>query len=66
MKFQTFISSKLATEKAGLAEYQKSQKAESQLNMLEKYELASDDFRRLKKYADAKGIEISFFMYLFD
>jgi len=58
VKFQTFKTENLVTENAEMAEYQKKNlgKKESQLKMLKKYELNYNDFKRLKRYCDKKGI----------
>jgi len=58
VKFQTFKAENLVTENAEMAEYQKKNlgKKESQLKMLKKYELNYNDFKRLKRYCDKKGI----------
>ena len=58
VKFQTFKAEDVVTKNVALAEYQKKsiEKKESQLKMLKKLELSYEDFKKLKKYADKKGI----------
>src|SRR3989338_1215755 len=58
VKFQTFRSENLATEKASRAKYQEENVggSETQLQMLKKLELDYNDFKSLKKYCDVKGI----------
>jgi N,N'-diacetyllegionaminate synthase len=58
VKFQTFKAENLVTENAKMVEYQKKNldKKENQLKMLKKYELNYNDFKRLKRYCDKKGI----------
>jgi len=59
VKFQTFISNKLVTKNAQKAGYQKidSEVDESQLEMLEKFELSANDHYVLKDYAENLGLE---------
>ncbi|WGS66034.1 N-acetylneuraminate synthase [Marinitoga aeolica] len=59
VKFQTFKANKLVSKYADMASYQKRSLGNSseQLKMLEKLELKFDDFIKLKKYCDEKGIE---------
>lgn len=57
IKFQTFISDNLVTQKAEQAEYQKkAQKDISQLEMLKKLELTQKDFIELSEYCKRIGI----------
>ena len=64
-KFQVFHASALASKFADSAEYQKEAVGdESQLEMLEKLELADDDYRVLKQYCEEKGLD--FFATPFD
>ena len=58
VKFQTFKAEDVVTKNVALAEYQKKsiEKKESQLKMLKKLELSYEDFKKLKKYTDKKGI----------
>jgi N-acetylneuraminate synthase len=58
IKFQTFKAEKVVSSKAPKAEYQKKATSsdESQLEMIKKLELSFDDFVKLKKYCDKKGI----------
>lgn len=59
IKFQTFISSNLASRKALKAEYQKNTTGndESQLAMLRKLELCYEEFEELSTYCNEKRIE---------
>jgi len=58
IKFQTFITEKLVTEYADMADYQKTNigKAGSQFNMLKKLELSQENFIELQKYCKEKDI----------
>ena len=58
VKFQTFKTQNLVTDKADMAEYQKKnlKKKGAQYQMLKKLELTYEDFRKLKKYCDQKKI----------
>ena len=58
IKFQTFITEKLVTEYADMADYQKINigKAGSQFNMLKKLELSQENFIELQKYCKEKDI----------
>ncbi|MCL2355337.1 MAG: N-acetylneuraminate synthase, partial [Oscillospiraceae bacterium] len=57
IKFQTFIAEKSISKFAEKAEYQKSSNPdESQLSMVKKLQLSFNDFSRLKKYCDEKGV----------
>jgi N-acetylneuraminate synthase len=58
IKFQTFKAEKLVSSKAPKAEYQKKTTGsdESQLEMIRKLELSFEDFIKLKKYCEKKGI----------
>jgi len=58
VKFQTFKTENLISEKTRLADYQKENLKEkiNQFEMLKKYELKKDDFSKLKEYSDSKGI----------
>jgi len=58
IKFQTFKSGGVVSEKAEIADYQKKNmgKKEAQLKILKKLELDYKDFTKLKKYCDKKGI----------
>lgn len=64
IKFQTFIAENLASKYAKKAEYQKTKKNQSQLQMLKKLELSFDDFIILKNYCDK--IDICFCSSPFD
>jgi N,N'-diacetyllegionaminate synthase len=66
IKFQTGIPGKNVSKFAQKAEYQKRHTSgkESQLEMLNKLVLKNDEFIRLKKYCDSKGI--IFFSSAFD
>lgn len=58
IKFQTFNASKLVTEYAEKAQYQKKNtRASSQLSMLKKLELSENDHRTLIKYAAQRKIK---------
>lgn len=58
IKFQTFRAEKLVSRTAGKADYQKKTTGDSsQLAMLKQLELSFDDFRRLKAYCEAIGIQ---------
>lgn len=57
IKFQTFITENIVTQKAETARYQKNNCGEnSQFEMLKKLQLSFDRFRDLKNYCDLKGI----------
>ena len=56
IKFQTFVAKEIATGSAEKADYQKSGKNESQLEMLRRLELSEGDFKTLKRYCGEKGI----------
>lgn len=58
VKFQTFKSENLVTDKADMAEYQKKNlsKSGAQFEMLKRLELPYSDFKKLKKYCDKKEI----------
>ncbi len=57
MKFQTFKTEELVTEKAPQAEYQKKNvNAKSQFEMLKKLELSESEFREIFKYCEKKKI----------
>lgn len=58
VKFQTFKTANLTTERAELTEYQERNigKKESQLKMLKRLELSYENFKKLKKYCDKKKI----------
>ena len=57
VKFQTYITKNLVTKNAGLAFYQrKNLNLNNQFQMLKKFELSKEIFKRLKKYADKLGI----------
>ena len=66
VKFQTFISEKLATRSAKKAMYQKilTTKCDDQLSMLKNLELSYDQFSDLKAYCEK--IEIDFLSTAFD
>ncbi len=59
IKFQTFVSSSVASNRAIKAEYQKwnTDIDESQVDMLKKLELSFDQFRVLNRYCEEQGIE---------
>jgi N-acetylneuraminate synthase len=58
VKFQTWVTEKLVTPDARLAEYQARNlgQSPSQYAMLKQLELGHDDFRRIKAHADRRGI----------
>lgn len=58
VKFQTFKAERVVSKKASKAAYQKSGTGDAQTmyEMLKKLELSYDDFRDLKRHADARGI----------
>ena len=58
VKFQTWVTEKLVTPDARMAEYQRQniRGAESQFEMLKQLELSYDQFRQIKAYADRQGI----------
>ena len=58
VKFQTFKAENVVSKLADKAEYQKKATSsdESQLEMIKKLEISFDDFIKLKKYCDKKGI----------
>lgn len=58
IKFQTFITEKLVTDYASMANYQKNNLniSDSQFNMLKDLELSFDDFYKLERYCNSKGI----------
>lgn len=58
VKFQTWVTEKLVTPGARMAEYQKRNVGEeqTQFQMLKSLELSYRDFEQLKAYADRKGI----------
>lgn len=68
VKFQTFNSSRLVSKEARQAEYQKrnigSGEEDTQLSMLRKLELSSDDHRVLIDHCKARGVR--FFSTAFD
>lgn len=59
VKFQTFVTEDMMCKDAEMAEYQKVNTGivESQFDMVKKLELSFSDFKKLKKYADKKGIK---------
>lgn len=68
IKFQTFISENLVSQKAEKADYQKinTSSSESQLDMLKKLELSFDDFVELHDYCLKKEIEFLSTAFDFD
>ena len=58
VKFQTFKAENVVSRLADKAEYQKKTTGsnESQFEMIKKLEISFDDFIKLKKYCDKKGI----------
>ncbi len=58
IKFQTWVTEKLVTPKAAMADYQKNNigNNQTQFEMLKKLELSYDCFRELKLHAQAKNI----------
>ncbi len=58
VKFQTFKAEGVMTENVPMAEYQKKNtgKTESMLDMVRKFELKYEDFRKINKYCDRKKI----------
>ncbi len=60
VKFQSYISSKLAAPETPKVKYQilnSLEENESHLEMLSKYEISKDDHQILKKYCDSKQID---------
>ena len=58
VKFQTFVAEELVSTYAPKAEYQKADNAdESQLDMIRKLELTSEEYKELKAYSEGLGIE---------
>ena len=59
VKFQTFITEDIICKDAEMAKYQKVNTGveESQFEMVKRLELSFDEFKKLKKYADKKGIK---------
>ncbi|KLO21314.1 hypothetical protein X275_09545 [Marinitoga sp. 1197] len=59
IKFQTFKANKVASIFAKMASYQKNnlKKQMRQIDMIREFELNFEDFIKLKKYCDEKGIE---------
>ena len=65
VKFQSFVSDKLVTDKANKAKYQKKfDNKESQKEMLKKYELSLSQLLILKKFS--KKVGIKFMLSVFD
>jgi len=58
VKFQTFKTQNVVSKNTGKAEYQKKTTgaAESQFEMIKKLELSFEDFGKIKKYCDKKGV----------
>jgi len=58
VKFQTFKAENLVSRSAGKAEYQEKTTGttESQFEMIKRLQLSFEDFRKIKKYCDKKGI----------
>jgi len=58
VKFQTFTASEVVTKNAGIATYAKKNIGRNlkQVDMLKQFELPFDDFKKIKKYCDNKGI----------
>jgi N-acetylneuraminate synthase/N,N'-diacetyllegionaminate synthase len=58
VKFQTFKAEGVVTNNIGIAPYAKKNigKAISQLEMIKRYELTYDEFKKLKQYCDKKKI----------
>jgi N-acetylneuraminate synthase len=58
VKFQTFKSEGVVTEKADIAEYVKKNvgKDIKQIDLIKKFELSYNDFKELKKYCDQRKI----------
>ena len=58
VKFQTWKTENLITRNVAQAEYQAKNtgKQETQFDMLKKFELTYDDFRKIKKHCDDIGI----------
>lgn len=58
IKFQTFITDKLVLKTTPKVEYQKTSYSDKEdfYDMIKKYELTKDDFKRLKKYCIKKGL----------
>lgn len=68
IKFQTFVSSQIASRHAAKAEYQKqhTNSDETQLEMLKKLELSFDDFAVLNDYCRDRNIEFLSTAFDFD
>jgi N,N'-diacetyllegionaminate synthase len=68
IKFQTFVSEKIVSRNAGIAEYQKklADANESQLAMLKKLELSFDEFAELSRYSRERDIEFLSTAFDFD
>jgi len=58
VKFQTWVTEKLVTQDAHMAEYQTQNlgKRRTQFEMLKELELSYDQFKQIKTYADHEGI----------
>lgn len=58
VKFQTFKAENVVSKKAEKAKYQNKVpgNAESQFEMIKKLELSFEDFRKIKRYCDKRGI----------
>ncbi len=59
VKFQAFSAEELVTKEAAKADYQRrcGDQGETQYEMLKRCELGEEDFKDLKKYCDAVGID---------
>ena len=59
VKFQTFVTEEIISKYAEMAEYQKKNtgKEESQFEMVKRFELSFDEFRKIKEYCDRVGIQ---------
>ncbi len=57
VKFQLFNADELASQDAPLAEYQQRSGEENQYQMLKRLTLSHDDYRKLKEYAESKGLD---------
>ena len=68
IKFQTFVSEKIASKWAGKAEYQKQQTdaCEGQIAMLKNLELSFNEFIELSEYCEKKEIEFLSTAFDFD
>ena len=57
VKFQAFFANEVAIKNSPKAEYQKKDNSKNQYDMLIKYELSIDDFKKIKFYCEDKKID---------